>query len=164
MRYMFDRDDELREELIEDDERTILAMLHEQGREAAERWSAHDAAEWARGVAERPEKLVEGSDLGDEWFLEDADRKAAFIESFRDAVRQGAEAMAPQFVAQVAPWGFRLEDLTIPSTCGRGRATGSRRRTACGWSPRGSRGGHVHRDDVGHAGLAKYFRDVLRDL
>jgi len=165
MRYLFDRDDELREQLIDDDERTILSMLHEQGREAAERWTADDAAEWARGVAEHPEQLVEGADPGDEWFLEDADRKAAFAESFREAVRQGAEAMAPQFVAQVAPWGFRLEDITIPVHVWAGANDGitppDRMRLVAERIPRVT---FTVWDDVGHAGLAKYFRDVLREL
>src|SRR5919106_6663365 len=113
LRYLFDQDAELREELIEDDERAILEILP-QGSDAAERLSAADAAEWVRGFAEHPEQLAERSDPGDEWFLEDADRKTAFVESLREAVRQGPEAMAPQFVAQVAPWGFRLEDITMP--------------------------------------------------
>lgn len=165
MRYLFDRDDELREELIEDDERTILSLLREQGREAAEAWSADDAAEWARGIAEHPEQLVGGADPGDEWFLEDAEREAAFVESIREAVRQGGEAMAPQFVAQVAPWGFRLEDITIPVHVWAGSNDGitppDRMRLVADRIPRVT---FTVWDDVGHAGLAKHFGDVLREL
>jgi hypothetical protein len=99
--------------LIDDDERAILEILP-QGSDAAERYSAADAAEWVRGLAEHPEQMAKRSDPGDEWFLEDPDRRTAFVESFREAVRQGPEAMAPQFVAQIEPWGFRLEDITMP--------------------------------------------------
>jgi pimeloyl-ACP methyl ester carboxylesterase len=164
LRYLFDQDAELREELIDDDERKILEILH-QGSDAAERFSAADAAEWARGFAEHPEQIAERSDPGDEWFLEEPDRTTAFVESFREAVRQGPEAMAPQFVAQVAPWGFRLEDITMPVHVWAGahdevtppqlmRRVAERipQRTFTVW------------EDVGHAGIAKHLRDVLREL
>jgi pimeloyl-ACP methyl ester carboxylesterase len=165
MRYLFDQDDEIREQLIDDDERTIRALLEEQGRGAAERWVADDAAEWARSIAEHPEQMVEGSDPGDEWFLEDADRKVAFAESFREAVRQGPEAMAPQFVAQVAPWGFRLEDITIPVHVWAGAQDAitppDRMRLVAEKIPRVT---FTVWDDVGHAGIAKHFGRVLREL
>jgi pimeloyl-ACP methyl ester carboxylesterase len=164
LRYLFDQDAELREALIDDDERAILEMLP-QGRDATERRVAADAADWVRGIAERPEQLAEGSDPGDEWYLEDPDRRSNFVESFREAVRQGAEAMAPQFVAQIAPWGFRLEDIAMPVHVWAGandritppdlmRRVADRipDHTFTVW------------EDVGHAGIAKYLRDVLREL
>ena len=165
MRYLFDQDDEIREQLIDDDEREIRAILHEQGREAAERRLADEAAEWVRGIAEHPEQMVEGGDPGDDWFLEDADRRAAFADSFREAVRQGAEAMAPQFVAQVAPWGVRLEDIPIPVHVWAGAhdetTPPDRMRLVAERIPLVT---FTVWDDVGHAGIAKYFRDVLREL
>ena len=166
MRYLFDQDDDIREQLIDDEEREILAILHEQGREAAERRLADGAAEWARSIAEHPEQMVEGDDdPGDEWFLEDPERRAALAGSFREAVRQGAEAMAPQFVAQVAPWGFRLEDITIPVHVwagARDRVTPpDRMRLVAEEIPRVT---FTVWDDVGHAGIAKHFGEVLREL
>jgi len=166
MRYLFGQDDEIRDQLIDDDERTIVAMLEEQGRESAERWVADDAADWVRGIAEHPEQMLEGDDdQGDEWFLEDVQRKDAFAETFREAVRQGAEAMAPQFVAQVAPWGFRLEDITIPLHVWAGAHDGvtppDRMRLVAEKIPGVT---FTVWDDVGHAGLAKHFAEVLREL
>jgi pimeloyl-ACP methyl ester carboxylesterase len=166
MRYLFGQDDEIREQLIDDDERTIVAMLEEQGREAAERWVADDATEWVRGIAEHPEQMLQGDDdRGDEWFLEDVQRKDAFAETFREAVRQGAEAMAPQFVAQVAPWGFRLEDITIPVHVWAGAHDGvtppDRMRLVAEKIPGVT---FTVWEDVGHAGLAKHFAEVLREL
>jgi pimeloyl-ACP methyl ester carboxylesterase len=165
MRCLFDQDDGIREQLIDDDERAILATLHEHGREAAERRAADDAVEWVRSVAEHPEQSAEGSDPGDEWFLEDADRSAAFVESLCEAVRQGAEAMAPQFVAQVAPWGFRLEDITIPVHVWAGAkdeiTPPDRMRLVAERIPRVR---FTVWDDVGHAGIAKYLREVLSEL
>jgi pimeloyl-ACP methyl ester carboxylesterase len=164
LRYLFDQDAELREQLLDDDERAILEILP-QGSDAAEHLSATDAADWVRGFAEHPEEVAERSDPGDEWFTEDPDRKRAFVESLREAVRQGPEAMAPQFVAQVAPWGFRLEDITMPVHVWAGAhdavtppelmqrvAEKIPQHTFTVW------------EDVGHAGLARHLRDVLREL
>jgi pimeloyl-ACP methyl ester carboxylesterase len=163
--YLFDQDAEIREQLIGDDDRAVLAVLHERGREAAERYAADDAAEWVSDLAEDPGGIVEGSDTGDEWFLEDADRKTAFVEGIRESVRQGAVAMAPQFVAQVAPWGFRLEDITIPVHVWAGANDGitppERMRLVAEKIPLVT---FTVWDDVGHAGLAKHFREVLREL
>ncbi|WP_255583703.1 alpha/beta fold hydrolase [Dietzia sp. ANT_WB102] len=40
-------------------------------------------------------------------------RRALFV-SFREALRQGALAIAWDNVAFVGPWGFRLDDVTVP--------------------------------------------------
>lgn len=165
LRYLFDKDRELREVLLDDDERAILETLSEEGRDAAERRAAADAVEFVEGLAEHPEQVAERADAGDEWFLEDPDRRRGFVESFREAVRQGAEAMSPQFVAQVAPWGFRLEDISMPVHVWAGandaitppelmRRVAERipRHTFTVW------------EDVGHAGIAKHLDEVLAEL
>jgi pimeloyl-ACP methyl ester carboxylesterase len=164
LRYLFDQDAELREELLDDDERAILEILP-QGSDAAERLSAADAADWVRGFAEHPEKVAERSDPGDEWFIEDPDRKRAFVESLREAVRQGPEAMAPQFVAQVAPWGFRLEDITVPVHVWAGaHDTVTRPELMRRVAEKIPQHTFTVWEDVGHAGLARHLRDVLREL
>jgi pimeloyl-ACP methyl ester carboxylesterase len=164
MRYLIWDDPELRETLLDDDDRAILDTLPA-GRDAAERLAAAEAAGFVEGIAEHPEQVAERADAGDEWFLEDPDRRRSFVESFREAVRQGADAMSPQFVAQVAPWGFRLEDITMPVHVWAGandaitppelmRRVAERipQHTFTVW------------DDVGHAGIAKYLREVLDEL
>ncbi|HET7928752.1 MAG TPA: alpha/beta hydrolase [Actinomycetota bacterium] len=164
LRYLFDDDTDLRDALLEDDERAIREALSE-GSDAAERRAASEAAEWVRGLTEHPEQLAEGADAGDEWFLDDPERRSSFIRSIHEAVRQGAEAMAPQFAAQVAPWGFRLEDIsmrvhvwagandaTTPPELMRRVAERIRGHTFTVW------------EDVGHAGLAKHLDEVLGEL
>jgi pimeloyl-ACP methyl ester carboxylesterase len=164
LRYLIWDDPELRETLLDDDDRAILELLAD--REAAERRAAADAAEFVSGIAAHPEQLLERpADPGDEWFLEDPGQRRAFVESWREAVRQGADAMSPQFVAQVAPWGFRLEDITMPVHVWAGandRVTPPERmRLVADKIPNVE---FTIWDDVGHAGIAKYFRDVLREL
>jgi pimeloyl-ACP methyl ester carboxylesterase len=164
LRYLFDDDPDLREALLDDDERAILEALSE-GTDAAERRAAADAADWVRGLNEHPEQVAGRADAGDEWFLDDPGRRSCFAGSIREAVRQGAGAMAPQFVAQVAPWGFRLEDISMPVHIWAGAndaitppelmlrvAERIPDHTFTVW------------DDVGHAGLAKHLDDVLGEL
>jgi pimeloyl-ACP methyl ester carboxylesterase len=164
MRYLIWDDPELRETLLDDDDRAILEALPI-GRDAAELRAAADAAGFVEGMAEHPEQVAERADAGDEWFMEDPDRRRSFVESFREAVRQGADAMSPQFVAQVAPWGFRLEDITMAVHVWAGAndaitppeqmlrvAERIPQHTFTVW------------DDVGHAGIAKHLDEVLAEL
>lgn len=164
LRYLFDDDPDLRDDLLDDDERAILKALSE-GRGAAERRAAAEAAEWVSGLTEHPEQLAEGADAGDEWFLDDPDRRSCFVGSIREAVRQGAAAMAPQFVAQVAPWGFRLEDISMPVHVWAGandaRTPPELMRRVAEKIPDLT---FTVWEDVGHAGLAKHLDEVLGEL
>lgn len=164
MRYLIAGEPELRDTMLDDDDRAILELLPDRG--AAERRAASDAAEFVIGIAAHPEQLLERpADPGDEWFFDDLDRRRSFVESMREAVRQGAEAMSPQFVAQVAPWGFRLEDISMAVHVWAGAndevtPPDQMRRVAdkiptCTFKVW---------NDVGHAGIAKYLRDVLVEL
>jgi pimeloyl-ACP methyl ester carboxylesterase len=164
MRYLIAGEPELRDTMLDDDDRAILELLPDRG--AAERRAASDAAEFVIGIAAQPEQLLERpADPGDEWFFDDPDRRRSFVESMREAVRQGAEAMSPQFVAQVAPWGFRLEDISMAVHVWAGAndevtPPDQMRRVAdkiptCRFKVW---------NDVGHAGIAKYLRDVLVEL
>jgi len=161
--YLYD-DPAVLDALAGDDDRAVMAALKE-GRETAERLAAADGEEWVRSIAADPGQMLQGSDVGDEWFYEDADLRRNMIESVLDGFRQGAVALAPQWVAQLAPWGFRLEDLTIPvhTWCGANDVTRPMelvRRLA----ERVPEHSITVWDDVGHAGIAKYLRDVLAEL
>jgi pimeloyl-ACP methyl ester carboxylesterase len=165
MRYLITDDPELRDSLLDDDDRAILEALPK-GRDAADRLAATLAAGFVEWLAEHPEQLVEReSDPGDEGFLEDPAERDAFVDSIREAVRQGAEAFAPQYVAQIAPWGFRLEDIAIPVHVWAGAndqiTPPERMRLVADKIPNVE---FTIWEDVGHAGIAKYFRDVLREL
>ncbi len=164
MRYLIWDDTELRETLLDDDDRAILEALPT-GRDAAERRAAADAAGFVQEMAEHPEQIAERADAGDEWFLEDPDRRRSFVESLREAVRQGADAMSPQFVAQVAPWGFRLEDISMPVHVWAGANDAitppeQMRRVA----ERIPQHTFTVWEDVGHAGIAKHLDEVLAEL
>jgi pimeloyl-ACP methyl ester carboxylesterase len=161
--YLYD-DPEVRDSLLDDDDRAILAALPD-GRDAAEQRAADDGEEWVREVAERPEELFTDIDVGDEWYFDDADLRQNALDAAQDALRQGAAAVAPQWVALVAPWGFRLENITIPVHFWAGAHDVTRplalmhrladripEHTFTVW------------DDVGHFGIAKHMREVLAEL
>jgi pimeloyl-ACP methyl ester carboxylesterase len=165
MRYLITDDPGLRESLLDDDDRAILKALP-QGRDAAERLAATLAAEFVEWLTEHPEQLVEREgDPGDEGFLDDPEERKSFVDSIREAVCQGPEAFAPQYVAQLAPWGFRLEDITIPVHVCAGAndriKPPDRMRLVAEKIPQFD---FSVWQDVGHAGIAKYFRNVLREL
>jgi pimeloyl-ACP methyl ester carboxylesterase len=165
MRYLIADDPALRDSLLDDDDRAIFEALP-QGRDAAEELATTLAAGFVEWLTEHPEQLVDSEgDPGDEAFLEDPAERESFVASIREAVRQGAAAFAPQYVAQIAPWGFRLEDITIPVHVYAGandRITPpDRMRLVAEKIPQVE---FTVWPDVGHAGIAKYFRDVLREL
>jgi pimeloyl-ACP methyl ester carboxylesterase len=119
-----------------------------------------------RGVQTRPETIIEGTtDPGDEWFFDDPARRKAFLDAVRDAVRQGVAGIAPLWVAPLAPWGFRLEDIAMPVHLWTGandlRTPPDQMRRLAEHIPN-----HTLTvwEDVGHLGIAKYMPDVLAEL
>src|SRR6476469_7158295 len=94
MRYLIADDLALGDSLLDDDDRAIFEALP-QGRDAAEELATTLAA----GFVE-----CEGGP-GSEGFLEDPAERESFADWSREAVRQGAAAFAPQYVAQIASWG-----------------------------------------------------------
>ena len=165
MRYLLVEDPEQRDSTLDDDDRQVYDALSE-GREAAERVAAELSAGFCEWLTEHPEGLLEHeNDPGDEAFLADPSEREAFIRSIREAVRQGPEAFAPAYVAQVAPWGFRLEDIPIPVHVwagGTDRITPPERMQLV--ADKIPNVEFTVWEDVGHVGLTKYFRDVLREL
>jgi len=164
MRYLLEDDPGLSDTMLDEDDQQVFDALP-QGRDAAERLAAELAAGFVEWITEHPEQLADGEgDPGDEGFLADPERER-FIASMRESVRQGAEAFAPAYVAQVAPWGFRLEDIAFPVHVWAGandRTTPpDRMRVVAEKIPQME---FTVWPDVGHAGIAKYLRDVLREL
>jgi pimeloyl-ACP methyl ester carboxylesterase len=64
-------------------------------------------------LAERPESLFKEEETpeGDMWLFNEAETLAEFKEVVREAMRQGPIGIASDWVTQVSPWGFKLEDI-----------------------------------------------------
>jgi pimeloyl-ACP methyl ester carboxylesterase len=68
-----------------------------------------------QGLAQSPESAVEQDDTPevDRWIFADEKRRSAFLAALREAFRQGPAGLAWEWVAQLSPWGFRLEDISL---------------------------------------------------
>lgn len=160
--YLIDDDPELRASWLDDGDRRILAALP-RGLEAAADLVAPVAGAWAASLSVRPEEVLEGRiDRGDEWFFDDPARRGAYLRAVQEGVRQGATGVAPQWVALLAPWGFRLEEIHMPVRIWAGALDGE--------TPPEMMGRLAERipdhtltvwPDVGHLGVARHLREIL---
>jgi pimeloyl-ACP methyl ester carboxylesterase len=162
--YLIHDDPEFREMYVDEEDRRILELLPF-GLEVAAQEVATSAADWVAGMADRPEQLLEGMAEADREVLANDDLRASFLAAVKEAVRQGADAMAPQWVAQLAPWGFRLEDIPIPVHVYAGAQDGT---TPPRLMKRLARRIPEHRfhiwEDAGHLGIATHMREVLAQV
>ncbi len=101
-----------------DEERSLYELARRDPLAAAELAGEQDA-DWVRGVLERPESMWEGSPdeptpEGDRWFFEDEHRTRALYDGVRDGLRQGVEGFRWEAIDVFLPWGFRLDEISIP--------------------------------------------------
>jgi pimeloyl-ACP methyl ester carboxylesterase len=157
---------------LDGDERLLYELAQRDPLAAAE-LAGEQEADWVRGVLERPESVWEGSpdehtSEGDTWFFDDERRTRALYEEVVDGLRQGVEGFRWEAIDVLLPWGFRLDEISIPVHIwygvqdprfqGRGRElldwVASRipdcRLTA--WP------------DAGHMGMAKHWDEILATL
>ena len=165
MIYLARDDPEVRAAVLDDDDQRIMVLL-EGDPEAGAKEAVAVGSEWVAGLAEHPEQILTGDDdEGDAWFFEDPARHDMFVESIREAVRQGIDGVAVQWLAQLAPWGFRVEDIEMPVSVWLGandRITPPHvMRKLTDRIPH-----HVTTvwDDAGHNGIAKHLREVLEQI
>ncbi|HEY7478843.1 MAG TPA: alpha/beta fold hydrolase [Actinomycetota bacterium] len=164
MIYLAPDDPQIAAAVIDDDDRRIQELLATDP-DAGLREAIAVGADWAADLAEHPEQLLTEPDEGDGWFFEDPVREAMFVDSIREGVRQGIEGVALQWVAQLAPWGFRIEDVGIPFGLWAGasdRLTPPDRMRLLADRIPGAR--LTVWDDGGHLAIAKHLPEVLRDV
>jgi pimeloyl-ACP methyl ester carboxylesterase len=149
---------------LDEDEQRWLELGHSDPDELL-RVAVAENGEWMQEVAARPEKALEDFEPveADRWFFDDADRRHAFLEAMREAVRQGPEAIMADQTPPYLPWGFRLAEVTPEVHLWHGEhdyftdprdvefiaETLPRSRLEV-W------------DDAGHQGVARYWADILQ--
>ena len=162
MIYLAREDPEIRAAVLDADDERIMDLFASDP-EGAAKEVIEVGTEWVAGLAEHPEQILSGDDdEGDAWFFEDPARRDMFLDAIREAVRQGIDGVAVQWLAQLAPWGFRIEDIQMPIHVWLGandRVTPPavmRKLTdripdqvTTVW------------EDAGHNGIAKHLREVL---
>ncbi len=165
MIYLAGDDAEIRTRILDDEDQRILDIASNDT-EAATREAISIGASWVEGVAEHPEQFLAGDhDEGDAWFFEDPARRDMFVDAVREGVRQGIEGFAVQWVAQLAPWGFRIEDISMPVHVWLGaNDTITPPDVMARLTDRiPDHETHVW-DDAGHNGIAKHLREVLTQV
>ena len=114
MIYLAREDPEVRAAVLDADDERIMDLFASNPERAAKE-VIEVGTEWVAGLAEHPEQILSGDDdEGDAWFFEDPARRDMFLDAIREAVRQGIDGVAVQWLAQLAPWGFRIEDIQMP--------------------------------------------------
>lgn len=88
--------------------------------EATIRYTAENR-EWAEGVFQNPSVLFGAGDIpaGDRWLL-DGPQGTGMLLAIREGVRQGAIGAATDWVLQVTPWGFSLDEIEPTVHCWHG--------------------------------------------
>jgi pimeloyl-ACP methyl ester carboxylesterase len=98
-----------------DDEDTALALIAREDLDRAAVIAMSD--EWVNTMAQAPESLFQ-EDLtpeGDMWLFSDGETLEEFEEVIRVGMRQGPIGLAWDDIALDAPWGFKLENIRLPT-------------------------------------------------
>lgn len=113
----FDRMPGAREALTPDDLEALSHLPHDPGR-AAELFLAGNADTLDAMFSVRNDEAAPWIDWifgsSDAGVVADPVARRALADNFREALRQGVGAIAWDNVAFVGPWGFRVEDISVP--------------------------------------------------
>jgi pimeloyl-ACP methyl ester carboxylesterase len=101
---------------LDDEERRLLDLVRELGLEEGAKACAAEEEEFVRGLVERPEGVLDDYEPpeGDRWFFADAVRAEPWFDAVREGVRQGALGLGCEVAALMAPWSFRLTEISVP--------------------------------------------------
>jgi pimeloyl-ACP methyl ester carboxylesterase len=152
---------------LDEEARHVLELVLEFGlEEAAKRHAAEEEA-FVRGLFEEPERILEGHEVpaGDKWFYADPERAQQWFDAVREAVRQGALGWSCEGAALMAPWNFRLADISVPVHIWYGEQELPVYREAAEFAAETIPDARVTGwPDAGHRGVAKYWREILEAL
>ena len=162
MIYLAREDPEVHAAVLDADDARIMDLFASDP-DAAAKEAIEVGTEWVAALAENPEQILDGGDdAGDAWFFEEPARRDMFLDAIREAVRQGIDGFAVQWLAQLAPWGFRIEDIQMPVHVW----LGANDRITPPPVMRKLTDRIPHQvttvwEDAGHNGIAKHLREVL---
>jgi len=164
MIYLAREDPEVRAAVLDADDERIMRRFASDP-EGAAKEVVEVGAEWVADLAEHPEQILTGDDEGDAWFFEDPARRDMFLASIREAVRQGIDGFVGQWLAQLAPWGFRIEDIEMPVHVWLGANDRITPPPVMGkLTDRIPHHVTTVWEDAGHNGIAKHFGEVLTSV
>jgi pimeloyl-ACP methyl ester carboxylesterase len=149
---------------LDDESRHVLELVRELGLEEAAKRHAAEEEEFVRRLFEEPERILEGHEVpgGDKWFYADPQRAQPWFDAVREAIRQGALGWACEAAALMAPWSFRLADISVPVHIWYGEQELSAYREAAEFAAETIPDARVTGwPDAGHMGVAKYWCEIL---
>jgi pimeloyl-ACP methyl ester carboxylesterase len=149
---------------LDDEERHIYELVRELGIEEAAKRHAVEEEEHLGGLHERPEGILDGFEPpeGDRWFYADERRAGPWFAAVRESVRQGALGWGCEGAALMAPWNFRLADISVPVQVWYGEQERPVYREAAEFAAETIPHARVTGwPDAGHMGVAKHWREIL---
>jgi pimeloyl-ACP methyl ester carboxylesterase len=152
---------------LDDEERHVFELVRELGLEEAAKRHAVEEEEFVRGLHERPERILEGYEPpeGDQWFYADAGRAGPWFEAVRESVRQGGLGWGCEGAALMAPWSFRLADISMPVHLWYGKQERAAYHEAAEFAAETIPDARLTSwPDAGHMGVAKHWREILEAI
>lgn len=149
---------------LDDEERHVLELVRGLGLEQAANALAVEEEGWVRGLLERPERILEGYEVpdGDRWFYAAEGRARPWFDAVREAVRQGPLGVSCEFAAALAPWNFRIADITARVNLWYGEEERAAYRDAAEFGATTIADARLTAwPDAGHMGLAKHWSEIL---
>ena len=156
-----------------DDEDRLVYELAQRDPVAAAEMAGEQDADWVRGLQERPESIWDGpaderAPDGDKWFWRDEHQTRAHYDAIRDGLRQGADGWRWESIDVWLPWGFRLDEISIPVHVWYGDQDSrflGRGRELLDWVAARIPDCRVTAwPDAGHMGIAKHWDEILVTL
>jgi pimeloyl-ACP methyl ester carboxylesterase len=154
-------------EELDDEERRVHELVDELGLEAAARQLSLEEEDWALGLLEQPQRVLDGYEVpdGDKWFYADESRAKPWFDAVREAVRQGPLGACCEGAALVSPWNFRLADISVPVHLWYGGQERAVYREAAEFAAETIPDSRLTAwPDDGHIGVAKHWSEILEAL
>jgi pimeloyl-ACP methyl ester carboxylesterase len=100
---------------LDDEDVCAVQLVEQMGREKAAQSFAADQADWARRIAEEPQRFFEGIPVTDQnrWFREDPERMASFLGAVAEALRQGSAGGAWERVIAFEAFPVPLDAISV---------------------------------------------------
>ena len=153
--------DEWRDGFLDDEDRALAFLIRKDKVRAT---TVVAGSDWVRGLVEKPESLLSEEDTpeADMWFLTDEPIRRAAEAMLREAMQQGPQGLASDWLAFVDAWGFELKDVSVPTTFFHGAHDPLEAQAAADYAVANVPDARlVVWPDAGHMGLIPNWKNVL---
>jgi len=149
---------------LDEEARHVFDLVRELGLEEAAKTHAAEEEGYVGGLVERPEGILDGYEPpdGDQWFYADEGRAGPWFDAVRESVRQGALGWSCEAAALMAPWNFRLADISVSVHLWYGEQERAAYHEAAEFAAETIPDARLTSwPDAGHMGVAKHWHEIL---